>query len=154
MPCWFGSVMVPCRWVEGIKPPLCQWQGSLYDWVEVFSVKVDDGRLSKNLTWRGAYPFHALNSLATVDPVLWVVMVVIQFTIWWHLWPETSIPLPNAHDPVDIHFHYMLPEVFTHPQWMLWQTSMGEVIASHWSSPGKSSWPDVGWSPDHYLLEA
>ena len=54
-------------------------------------------------------------------------MVVIQSAIPWHLQAETSIPLPNAHDPVDIHFHYMLPEVFTHAQWM----SMGEVIASH-----------------------
>ena len=57
-------------------------------------------------------------------------------------------PLPNACNPVDIHFNSTLPEVFTHPLWM----SSGEVITSCWSTPGKSCWPDVGWSPDHYPL--
>ena len=153
MPSQFGSVMVPCRWGEGIKPPLCQWQGSLCDWVEVFCIKVGDDRSLKNLTWRGipiSYPQWSCYH----DSVLWVVMAVIQSTIQWHLWAETSIPPLNACNPVDIHFHYMLPEVFTCPQWMFWQMSMGEVIASYWSTPGKSSWPDVGWLPDHYLLMA
>ena len=27
-------------------------------------------------------------------------------------------PLPNAHDPMDIHFNYTLPEVFTCPLWI------------------------------------
>ena len=30
-PSQFGSVMVPCRWVEGIKTPIFWWQGSLYN---------------------------------------------------------------------------------------------------------------------------
>ena len=81
-------------------------------------------------------------------------MAVVQSTIQWYLWAEMSIPLPNICDPVDIHAHYTLPEVFTHSQWMLWWTSMAEVIASHWSTPGKSSWPDVGWMSDHHLLVA
>ena len=49
---------------------------------------------------------------------------------------KMSIPLPNACNPVDIHFHYMLPVVFTHPWWMLQQKSTGEVITSHWSTQG------------------
>ena len=65
-----------------------------------------------------------------------------------------SIPPPNACDPVDIHFHCMLPEIFTHPQCRLWWMSMGKVIASCWSTLGKSSWPDAGWLLDHYLLMA
>ena len=57
----FGSAVVPWvlhRWGEGIKPPWCQQQGSLYNWVAVFHIKVDDDESLKNLTWRGAYPFH------------------------------------------------------------------------------------------------
>ena len=71
----------------------------------------------------------------------------MALTGWRHLHP-----LPNTCDPVDIHFHYTLPEVFIHPLWMLQWMSMGEVITSHWSTPGKSCWPDAGWSPDHYPL--
>ena len=56
-PIQLGSVMVPSGWVEGIKPPLCLWQGSLFDWVEVFHVKIDDNRSSKKWTQRGAYHF-------------------------------------------------------------------------------------------------
>ena len=40
-------------------------------------------------------------------------MAVVQSTICWHLYDESSILLPNAHDPVDIHAHYTLPEVLT-----------------------------------------
>ena len=58
-------------------------------------------------------------------------MAVIQSTIQWHLWAEMCIPPSNAHNPVDIHAHYTLPEVFTHPQWMLQWTTIGEAIASH-----------------------
>ena len=46
-------------------------------------------------------------------------------------------PLPNTHDPVDIHFHYILPEVFTCPLWMLWWMSMGEVLTSHLTNPSE-----------------
>ena len=81
------------------------------------------------------------------DPVLSVsaVMVVMQSTVQWQVWVERSIAPPNACDPVghsvneDIHAHYTLPGIFTHPQWMLQLTFMGEVIASHWSTPRKSS---------------
>ena len=61
------------------------------------------------------------------------------------------VPLPNAHDPADVHAYYTLPEVFTHLQWTLWQVSMVAAIASCLSTPGKSSWPGTGCSPDHYL---
>ena len=70
-------------------------------------------------------------------------------TGWRHLHPP-----PNTHDPVDIHFHYTLPEVFTHPLWTLQWMSMGEVITSHWSTPGKSCWPGAVWLPHHYPLMA
>ena len=58
-------------------------------------------------------------------------MVVIQSAIQWHPWAGDVYPSIKQCNPVDIHFHYTLPEVFTHPQWMLQWTSMGEVIASH-----------------------
>ena len=147
---WFP--VAPCRWVEGIKPPLCQWQGSLYNWVGVFHIKVGDDGSLKNLTWRGAYPFHTPQWSCYHDSVLWVVVAAIQSAIWWHLWVEMSIPPPNVCNPVDIHAHYTLPGIFTHLQWMLQQMSMGEVVASCWSIPGKSFWPDAGWTSDHHLL--
>ena len=151
----FGLVLflvVPCGCIEGIQPPWCWWQGSLFDWLGVFCIKVGDDRSLKNLTQRGAYPFHTPNWSCYCDSVPWVDVAVIQSAIQWHPWAETSIPLPNAHDPVDFHIHYTLPEVFTHPWWMLQWTSMGEVITSHWSTPGNSSWPGAGWSPDHHPL--
>ena len=61
-------------------------------------------------------------------------------------------PPPNSYNPVDIQLHYTLPEVFSHPLWTLWWTSIGEVITSHWSTQGKPCWPGTGWLPDHYLL--
>ena len=58
-------------------------------------------------------------------------MVVIQSAVQWHLQDKMSIPLPNSYDPVDIHAHYMLPAVFTCPQWTLQLTSTGEAVATH-----------------------
>ena len=71
---------------------------------------------------------------------------------WWSSSPLsagiyglTSIPPPNTCEPAshsvkeDIHAHYTLPGIFTHLQWMLQLTSMGEAVASHLSTPGKSS---------------
>ena len=115
---WFGSVMAPCGslWSWGNKATLLSvQQGSLFNWVQVFCIKVDDSRSSKNLTWRGAYPFHTPNGLAAMT----------QFHVSSHgghsvccLMASTGqclFPLPNAPDPVDIHFHYTLPEFFPHP---------------------------------------
>ena len=93
-------------------------------------------------TWHGVVHTHfILQWSCYCDPVLWAVMVVVQSTIWWHLWAETSIPLPNALNPVghsvneDINTHYTLPGIFSHPQWMFQLTSTEEAIASHWSTP-------------------
>ena len=66
IPSQLGLVMVLGGCIEGIKAPFCQQQGFLFNWVEVFCIKVDDDRLSKNLTQRGAYPFLTTNGLATV----------------------------------------------------------------------------------------
>ena len=63
-PSQFGSVVVPCVSGEGKKPLFCQQQGSLFNCLEVFHIKVDDNRSLKNLTCRGAYPFHTPNGLA------------------------------------------------------------------------------------------
>ena len=43
-----------------MKPRKHWWQGSLYNWVGVCHIKVDDDESLKNLTWRGAYLFHTL----------------------------------------------------------------------------------------------
>ena len=154
---WFSSVMVPCGslWMSwgniatliSVAVVPLQLSGSILNqgrWWQV--VKELDMEEWISISFPQCSCYH--------DSVPWVVLAVIQSAIQWHLQAQTSIPLPNEHDPVHIHSHYMLPEVFTHPQWMLWQTSMGEVIASCWSIPGKSCQPDTGWSPNHYLLIA
>ena len=110
--------------ISGRDPSLIEWK--------YFCIKVDDNRSLKNLTWSSVFSqlsngIYELRCLSL---------------------------LPNACDPVDIHSHYTLLEVFTHLQWTIWQMSTGEVIASHWSTPVKSCWPDGGWSLDHYLLVA
>ena len=158
---WFGTVaradISSCLVKLGYEATLSvSGKGPSLSWVRVFHVKVDDNEsMSDSLTQDGTYPFHTPNGLATSDSVPWVVVVVIQSTVQWHLWAEDIYPSAKCmHDPVNIHFHYTLPEVFTHPWWMLWWTSIGEVITSHWSTPGKSWWPDVGWLPDHYPLMA
>ena len=43
---------------EGIKPLISQQPGSLFEWVGVFHIKVDDHRSSRILPQRGTYPFH------------------------------------------------------------------------------------------------
>ena len=42
----------------GYEATFSWWLGSLFDWVEVFHIKIDDGRSLKNLTQRGIYLFH------------------------------------------------------------------------------------------------
>ena len=73
-------------------------------------------------------------------------MVVINYAILWHLWAR------DICDPVDLHFHYIIPKAFTLPLWTLQQMSTGEVITSHHSTPGELVWPGAGYLPDNYLL--
>ena len=145
-PSQFGSVMVPCGsfWMSwGNKATLMLAAGVP---LQLSGSILHQGRwwqVIEELDTEGCIPISYPQWSCYCDSVLWVVMAVIQSAIWWNLLAKMSIPLPNVCDPADIHSHYMLPEVFTHPQWMLWWTSTGEVIASHWSTPGKSSWPDA-----------
>ena len=128
--------------------PSFSWQqGSLFDWVGVFCIKVDEGRLLKNLTHRGTYPFHTPYGLATMTHVLewlWQSFILLSNGIYqlWHLsLCQTYMILQTLH-----------PHYTSHLLWMLWQTSMVEAITSCWSTPGKSAWSDAGWSPDHFSL--
>ena len=112
--------------------------------------KVDDDKSLKNLTQRGACPFHTPQWSCYCDPNQWVVMVVIQSTIHWHLQTEMSIPLPNACNPLDTHAHYTLPGVFTHPQWTIQLIIMGETVGHNTISviealPLTESGPLGGW---------
>ena len=71
--------------------------------------------------------------------------MVVIFPLPARIYGLMSIPPPIAGNPVghsvneDIHAHYTLLGIFTHLQRMLWSMSMGEAIASHLSTPGKSS---------------
>ena len=48
------------RWGQGIRPPQ-NWQlRSLYGWIRVFHIKVNDDLSSKSLTQRDVYPFYTL----------------------------------------------------------------------------------------------
>ena len=46
------------------------------------------------------------------DSVLWVVMVVIQSTVWWHLWAEDVYPsakhMQSCRHPLPIHITWSL----------------------------------------------
>ena len=71
-------------------------------------------------TWhRGVHTHFIPQGSCYCVPVLWVVVVVIQSVIQWHLWAETSIPPPNACNPAshsvnkDTHTHHTLPGI--HP---------------------------------------
>ena len=130
---WFfscsGDHLVWCN--KGIKPPFCWWQGSLFSWVGVLCISEEDASSSILLTWRGTYPLHPpLFGLANHDPVLWVVVSAMGFTIWWHLWAMMSFPRPNVHVPSNVYAYCMLPGVFTLLQWMLQQMSTVEIITS------------------------
>ena len=144
MPSWFGSAMVPCRWVEGIKLPLCWWQRSLYYWMEVFCIKVDDNRSSKNLTQMGANPFHTpmvlLQWLSSVSSCGGCSVCYLMASMGWDVYPSAKCTQSCRH-PLPLHITWSL---HLSSVGILWQTSTGEVIASHWSTPGKSSWPDIG----------
>ena len=87
------------------------------------------------------------------DSVPWVVMVVIQSTIQWHLlanvYPSAKCTQSCRH-PLPLHITWSL-----HP-------SLVDALADvHRRShnfplihPWKSYWPDAGWSSNHYLLVA
>ena len=78
----------------------------------------------------GYFPITSHFGLANHDCIPWVAVLVLGFTIWWHLWAATSFPWPNICVPSNVYTHCTLPEVFTHLQWMLWQTSTVEIITS------------------------
>ena len=88
------------------------------------------------------------------DSVPWVVMVVIQSTIQWHLWAGDVYPsakcMKSCKHPLPLHI-----------TWSLHPSSVDTLVGVHRRShsfpsitPGKSSWPDAGWLPGHYLLMA
>ena len=153
---WYLFVLkFPLVWrSEGIKPPFSWWQVALFKWVGVFRIKVDDNMSLRILTQR-----VLTHSIPPIVFQLWLSFVSTHGGCSVH-YPRASRgwrhlhPLPNTCNPVDIHFYYTLPEVFTHHMWMLQWTSTEEVVTSHWSTHGKSCWPGTGWSPDHYLLMA
>ena len=109
--------------MEGMKPPLYRWQGSLF--LVGGSILHQRGRqmLSFLLTWGVLTHFtppFVLFGLAYHDPVLWVVAFIVGFTICQHQWALTLFPPPYVCVPSEVCSHITLPEVFTHPQWMLW----------------------------------
>ena len=91
--------------------------------------------------------------LQNCDPVPWVVVSVVGFTIQWHLRARMSFPWQNAHVPSNDYAYCTLPGVFTCLQWMLQQMSMVEVINSI-NPPQKSCWLGIGWPPCHCTLVA
>ena len=106
---WFSVAL--CRWVHGIELLLWQ-QGSLCKWVGVFHMKANDGKSSKNLTWRGAYLLHTPQWSCCHDQVPWVVVVVIQSAIWWHLWAGDYYPsakcMWSCRHPLPLHITWRL----------------------------------------------
>ena len=99
-----------------------------------WSILCQGGRqvLSFLLTW-GYLPLSPspLFGLVNHDPVWWVVIFILRFTIHQHQQALMSFPLPHIHVPSEVHSHITLPKVFTHLYWMLQWMSMTEVVTSH-----------------------
>ena len=121
--------LIQCN--EGIKPPFNWWQGSLFVGWE-YSALGERCHFVPPPNTEGYLPITPpMFGLANCDPVPWVVVSILGFTIWWCLWEAVSFPQQNACVPSDIYTHITLPGIFTHLQWMLWQMSTVEVVTSH-----------------------
>ena len=159
---WFGAVAS-----VDISPCLVKWgyasnfsfeqQESLFNWVGSIPHQGRWWWVIKKLDMEGYLPIPCPLWSCNCDLVPWVVMAVVQSAgLMVSTVLKMSIPLTKCMQSCRTSTsttHYL--KFFTHLWWTLWQwMSTGEVITSHWSTPGKSCWPDVGWSPDHYLLMA
>ena len=126
MPGQFGSVMVPCRWADGIKSPLSWQQGSLYDWVEVFHIKVDDDGSLR--TWhRGAHthfipPVVLLPWLRPVSNHCGHSVCYPMASMGWNIYPSTKCMWSCR---------YPLP---LHVTWSLHPSSVEAAADIHWRS--------------------
>ena len=60
-----------------------------------------------------------------------------------------SFPLPHVCVLSEVYGHITLPKVFTHLLWMLWWTSMAEVITSQYQPQGSFSGRSLG---DHLTI--
>ena len=94
-----------------MRPPFSWQQVSLFNWVGVFGIKIDDGESLKNLTWGYLsipYPLWSCNC----DSVLWVVMVVIQSAVQWHLQAKDVCPstkcMRSCRHPLPLHVTWSL----------------------------------------------
>ena len=117
--------------IEGRKPPLYRWQGPCL----VGGKYSASGRqMYTHLSFwhRGVLTWFtpSLLGLASCDPVWWVAMSILGFTIHQHQWALMSFPPLDVHVPSNVYCHLMLPKVFTHFWWMLWQMSMVKAITS------------------------
>ena len=89
---------------EGIKPPFNWQQGSLFIWVGVLCIRGRKCQLIPPPDTEGYLPvIPSMFGLANHDPVLWVVVSFLGFTIQWHLQAVTSFPWPNVHVPSDVY---------------------------------------------------
>ena len=109
--------------MEGMKLPLYSWWGSLFWWVGAFCIREVDRCCPSS--WHGGYlpvslPPFVMFGLAYCDPVPWVVAFIVGFTICQYQWALMSFPLAYIRVPSEVRSHITLPEVFTHPWWMLW----------------------------------
>ena len=143
----FGSVLY--RWSEEVKPPYHWRCGSLEGLSR--SILHQSGWWSniEELDTVKHTPISYPRSLATKFQFCeqsWWLSSLLSTGIYW----LTSIPPPNACDPAghsikeDTHTYCTSLGIFAHLQWMLWLISMGEAIASHLSTPGKSSCLTLG----------
>ena len=112
IPHQFGSAMVPCGWDEGMKPPLCWWQGSLYDWVRVFCIKLDDDKHHKS--WHGGVHTHFIPPMVLLPwlssmsshgshPVCCLVA-----SMSWDIYPSAKC-MWSCKDPCPLHITWSLP---------------------------------------------
>ena len=115
--------------MDGRKPPIYSWG---VPHLVCGSIPHQQGRCTlisapdKEGYLPGSLP--PLFDLASHDWVWWVAMFILGFTIHWYQWALMSFHPLDAHVPSNVYCHLTLPKVFTHFQWMLWQTSTVEAI--------------------------
>ena len=106
--CWFWILHFSYLsfLMEGTKPPLYRWWGSLFWWVGAFCAREVDRHCHSS--WHGGYlpislpPF--LFGLAYCDPVPWLVSFLLGFIICQHQWASTLFLLPYVCVPSS---HYL-----------------------------------------------
>ena len=116
MPLYLGLINLVQLWfllgeMREWSHPNVGGKGSLYNWVEVFHIKVDDNKSSKILTWRGTYPFHIPMVLplrpSSVSSCHGCPVCYLMASMGWDVYPSTK-HMQSCRHPHPVHVTWNL----------------------------------------------